>query len=237
MHRAVDLILSLLFLVGLVAVVIGNPDPLARDALCQSSLICFRSDHAAFWNSLIYEFGLASVVSVIFYWLLVKLPDTAKKRRLRNYLTKSYHAFRRDAVLTLLFASGEHSVDYDVVDELTPQSAFRDHFKQNSVQVNGDKWHDVQNNINEYQIRELFTALTILRDDIQYVLNNTEIADQSSFDFLQRLSKAIFSHDPASDNYDDRKALFGFLWSLMSGWNVVKGYQPEDPIYRIIRRI
>jgi hypothetical protein len=237
MQRAVDPILPSLFLVGLVAVVLGNPDPLARDALCQSSSICFRSAHAAFWNSLIYEFGLGSVVSVIFYWLLVKLPDHAKKRRLRNHLTKGYHAFRREAVLTLLFASGEPSVDYDLVDELTPQSAFRNYFKQNSVKVNGDKWHDVQNNIKDHQIRDLFTALTILRDDILYVLNNTEIADQSSFDFLQRLSKAIFSHDPASVDYDDGKALFGFLWSLMSGWNAVKGYQPEDPIYRIIRRI
>ncbi|WP_173509902.1 hypothetical protein [Sinorhizobium psoraleae] len=184
-----------------------------------------------------YEIGLGAAVSVGFYWLLVKVPEIAKRKRLRNYLLASYEAFRRDATYQFLFASGQRSVDPDMVEELLPQKAFREHFRQPSSKVHGDLWHDVANGLEPHHRRELFAIMSMLRDDMLYVLNNTDVADQKSFDFLHRLTKAIASHDPRSEDYDDDKMLLRLFWSIMAGWNLVTGYEEEDQIARIIRRI
>ncbi|WP_105382430.1 hypothetical protein [Neorhizobium alkalisoli] len=237
MHKFVGLALPLVFLMGVTAVALANPDPFARDLLCSGLSICFRTQNAAFWNNVIYEIGLGSAVSVAFYWLLVKVPEFEKRRRLREYLLSSYKSFRRDVTFQFLFASGYGSVDPDFVEELLPQKAFRKHFKQPSTKVYGDRWHDVANGLQSQHRRDLFVVMSILRDDVVYVLNNTDVADQRSFEFLHRLTKAIASHDPRYDDYDDDKALLRLFWSLMAGWNLVTGYEEEDQIQRIIRRI
>lgn len=236
-QRLIDWTLPFLFLTGLALIAVANPDPLAREALCAHLSACFHSPNAAFWNSLLYEIGLGAAVSVGFYWLLVKVPEVTKRNRLRNYLLAGYRSFRRDATFQFLSASGYGPFDFDLVDELLPQKAFRQHFKQPSTKIHGDRWHDVANGLEPHHRRELFIAMSILRDDMLYVLNNTDVADQKTFDVLHRLTKAIASHDPRSEDYDDDKSVLHLFWSLMAGWNLVTGYEEEDQIKRIIRRI
>ena len=236
MQKVVDWFLPLFLVVGILFVVLANPEPLARDALCNELGICFSSKHAAFWNNLMYEGGLGVVVSIAFYWLLVKIPESTKRRRLRSFLSRSYAAFRKEVVIQFLFAS-RGSAPLDLVDKITEQSKFRSYFKQPSELVNGDKWHDVANNISERQLYDLLIVTESLRDDIIYVLNNTDIGDERSFLFLQSLRRAINAHNFSSTDYDDQKSLMGFFWLILAGWNPVEGYKENDPIQRIIDRI
>lgn len=237
MQKAVELSLPYLFVCGLVAVALGNPDPLARDTLCSVIPWCFSLPHPAFWNSLFFEFGLGASVSVLFYWLLVQLPERSKRKRLRGYLLQSYLAFRKSAVIQFLSAAEGGSIDFELADDLVPQPKFRSYFNQPSAEVDGDKWHDVANNISQYEGGELLIAMSVLRDDIQYVLNNTDVADQASFEFLQRLSRAMKEYDPRATDYDDQKVVLRFFWQLMAGFNPVTGYEVQDPVEHIIRQI
>lgn len=237
MQRILDRALPLLFVAGLACVILANPDPLARNTLCNVTHLCLQSPNAAFWNNLLYEIGLGAAISIAFYWLLVKIPEHSKRARLRKHLLASYRSFRKDATFQFLSASGEHSIHLDRLSELATQSAFREHFKTPSVKLHGDRWHEVANGLDEYHRRQLFMIMTMLRDDVMYVLNNTEIDDQQSFDFLHRLTKAIASHDPRTDDYDEDKMLLRFFWTLMAGWNPVTGYEEEDPIERLMQRI
>ncbi len=184
-----------------------------------------------------YEAGLGAAVSVVFYWLLVRAPESLKRKRLRKYLLASYRSFRTDATIQLLFASGCRTVGLDLVEKLLPQEAFRRYFKQQSLQADGDRWHDVANGLEMHHRRELFMAMSILRDDVLYILNNVDVADQETFDFLHRLTKAIAYHDQRSDDYDDDTILLRLFWSMMAGWNQIKGYVEEDQIERLIQRI
>jgi hypothetical protein len=237
LQKVVEWSLPLLFVCGLVAVAFGNPDPLARDAWCAIGPWCLSVDHPAFWNSLLFEFGLGTSVSVLFYWLLVQLPEISKRKRLRRYLLQSYLAFRRSAVIQFLSAAEAGFVDFNLADELVPQKSFKSYFSRPSGKVDGDKWHDVANNISQNEGSELLIAMSVLRDDIQYVLNNTDVADQASFEFLQRLSRAMKEYDPRTTDYDDQKVVLRFFWQLMAGFNPATGYEVRDPVEHIIRRI
>jgi hypothetical protein len=237
MQKLLDWGLPLVFAAGIGCVVLANPEPLARDQLCELMSFCFYSPNAAFWNNISYELGLAASVSIFFYWLLVKAPEKSRKSRFRRHLVASYRLFREAATFQFLSASGELSIRYDLVSQLTTTAAFRDYFKQASCKIHGDKWHEVANGLEAHHRRELLRIMSMLRDDVLYVLNNTDVDDDKSFDFLHRLTRAIASHDPRVDDYDEDKSLLRFFWGVMAGWNPISGYEQEDPIERLINRI
>ncbi|CAM3633380.1 hypothetical protein G6L26_005640 [Agrobacterium radiobacter] len=237
MQRIVDWSLPFIFVISVTGVLLASPDPLARDTLCELTNICLRLRNQTFWNPLIYEFGLGASVSIAFYWLLVKLPQTSKRKRLRSYLRGSYRAFRREVTLQFLFAAEQKPIALDTLDTLISQADFRAYFKQPSIDVDGDKWHDVQNHITARNLQDIGVATTIFRDDMAYVLNNSDVVDQRSFEMLQRLTKASSHWNFLSADYDDQKSLFGFYWHVMAGWDPVYGYPKEDPILRMIGQI
>lgn len=237
MRKIIDWALPFVAAFGLVGMTLANPDPLAREAMCRRLGVCFYSKHPEFWNGLFYDLGLGAVVSIVFYWLLVKLPDYSKRRRIRRYLTSSYRAVRRDMVVQFLFAANRTSVSYDLVYDLVPQKNFKDYFKTKSVLVNGDRWHDVANNISVNEIKEISICLGILKSDIDYLLNTVDYIDDKTFAVLQNASKAISVTDFHSDDYDSRKSLFQFLWQIMAGWNPITGYVDKDPIQSAIDRV
>jgi hypothetical protein len=185
----------------------------------------------------VFEFSLGTALSIVFYWLLVKLPENTKRRRLRKYLNASYHAFRREMTIQFLFASGQGSVALASLDNLSTQEGFKNHFKKPSENVEGNKWHDVQNNITVRQLDDIGIATSIFRDDLAYVLNNSDIAHERTFQMLQRLTKATSYRNFSSKDYEDQKSLFGLYWEIMAGWDPIRGYPKVDVILTMISRI
>ena len=56
-----------------------------------------------------------------------------------------------------------------------------------------DRWDDFQNNLNAYYLGELLTRMEILREELIFILNNTDIPKDQPFEFLKRLSTIIYS--------------------------------------------
>lgn len=222
------------------AIVLANPDPLVRESLCGIQ-VCWPSAHSTFWNTLFYDLGIGVLMSVVFYWLLVKLPEGKKRARLRRHLQASYLSFRREATTQLFFAADEaRSVNYDDVLTYSEMFEFRRYFKGASDKVSGDRWHDVANGMTDSIRRDLAVALTLLRDDVFYVLSVLDVADDKSFELLYGLqrSASLVLLDPTEGDQDNN--LLGLLWQLMAGWDWLDGY-PKDPsddrVQRLIDKI
>nr|WP_029926832.1 hypothetical protein [Ochrobactrum sp. UNC390CL2Tsu3S39] len=237
MRKIIDWALPFVAALGLVGMALANPDPLAREALCSRLGVCFYSKHPEFWNGLFYDLGLGAVVSIVFYWLLVKLPDYSKRRRIRRYLTSSYKAVRRDMTFNFLSAFNNAAVSYELIYEIITQNKFKEYFNEPSERVDGDRWDDVANNISRVEIQEIAHCLNVLKSDIEYLLNSVEHFDNETFDILQNTSKAISVTDFQSEDHDNRKRLLGFLWQIMAGWNPITGYVDKDPIQSAIDRV
>lgn len=238
--RWIDTALVVMSVISACAILLANPDPVVRDWLCELH-VCWPSPHAAFWNTLFYDAGMGILMSVVFYWLLVKLPEERKRRRLRRHLQASYRSFRREVTTQMLFAANKNrSVDYDDVLNISPMADFRKFFKSDSDQVEGNKWHDVANGMTDSIRKDVAVALTLLRDDVSYVLNVLDVADDKSFELLHGLQRSA-SHvllDPVEGDQDNN--LLGLLWQLMAGWDWLDGY-PKDPnddrVQRLIESI
>jgi hypothetical protein len=79
--------------------------------------------------------------------------------------------------------------------------------------------------------------MEIFRDELTFVLNNTDIPKDEPFEFMKRLSNAIYSMKDVTLGYDETKPLARFLWSVFAGWDQITGYRKEDIVKKMIDAI
>ena len=79
--------------------------------------------------------------------------------------------------------------------------------------------------------------MEIFRDELAFVLNNTDIPKDKPFEFLKRLSAAIYSMKDVTLGYDESKPLASFLWNVFAGWDQITGYRKEDIVKKMIAAI
>ena len=79
--------------------------------------------------------------------------------------------------------------------------------------------------------------MEIFREEIQFFLNNVDIPSEKPFEFLTRLSTAIYSMQDKTLDYDDTKSFGGFLWQIFAGFDLISGYRERDIIQEMIDAI
>lgn len=234
-RRWLDLTLWLLFTVSLAAVLFGHERDFIRQPFCAAVQICPSVGNAEAWNKIAYDLGVGGLTSLLFYWLLVRIPDWERRRRVRNSLSRRYRAFKRDLIATILGAA-DGTYEYDKLDELSDQKKFRAYFKE-SVGQHQERWDRFANNLNESNIREIVSTMEIFRDDLMLVLLTVDIADIETSEFFKRLIAAIYSNKNATPQYDPVKQLSRFLWEILTGWSFVDGYREYDIVQDMIDSI
>ena len=187
------------------------------------------------WSKIFYDLAVGALITLLFYLLVVRLPDYYRRQRLKKSLERHYKAFRKDCIqIMLLVADGTYSAG--VPETLMDQDKFRDYFKE-KVAPDRDRWDEFQNKLDERYLGELLTRMEIFRDELGFVLNNTDIPKDEPFEFLKRLSAAIYSMKDVTLGYDESKPLAAFLWSVFAGWDWITGYRKEDIVKKMINAI
>jgi hypothetical protein len=231
-----DQALAVLFVLSVAAIFLANEDPFARNALCSyARLPCFESEHAEGLNKIIYDLGIGSLISLMFYALIVRIPDFQRRRRIKRSLAIHYKSFKVRCICIFLgVVDGSYATES--AETLLDQRKFKVFFQQPHSDSQS-KWNALANNFNEGTLGDLVTEMELFRDEIAFVLNNADIQNEEVFEFLKRLSSAIYSIKRASLDYDSIKSLCSFLWQLFAGWDWVSGYRERDIIEETIEAI
>jgi hypothetical protein len=231
-----DFSLTIIFIVSVAMVFLAHEDPFVRIAVCAHIAPCPTLPHAKAWYKVLYDIAIGALITLAFYYLVVRLPDYQRRQRLKRSLQAHYKAFREDCIKTmLLVADGSYSGE--LPEALLEPDKFRDYFKQ-LVKPGTDRWHEFSNKLNENHLQELQISMEIFRDELIFILNNTDIQKDAAFEFLKRLSAAIYSMKPVTvDDHDEVKSLGGFLWDVFAGRDWVEGYRKEDIIKKMIDEI
>jgi hypothetical protein len=191
--------------------------------------------HAKAIYKVMYDIGMGGLLSLIFYLLLVRIPENAKRRRIRHSLERQYKIFKQDCLYVIVGIT-DHLIDPDKVDELLDQKAFREYFTQR-VLPSQDRWHVFLNNVDEAALLRIINAVDLFREEISFALSATEVSSDEAFQFFKRLSGVIHSIRSTELGYDEIKPLSRFLWTLFSGFDFVTGYRKEDLVAMMIRSI
>ena len=136
MKRVLNMALIALFVVGVAALLWAHEDPFARKAVCAHTGFCPAIPHA--WYKTIYDFAVGSLISLIFYLLVVRLPEYERRRRLKRSLERHYRDFREECIeIILMAADGTYSAE--LPETLIEQGKFREYFKE-KVTPDQDRW-------------------------------------------------------------------------------------------------
>ena len=179
--------------------------------------------------------GIGSIVSLFFYWLVVRLPENAKRRRIRKSFAEHFREFKEDAIATMLMVTDD-TFEWGFHRELVDQKKFRDYFKQ-EVAPGEDRWDSFHNKMTDYYLDELLTHLEILRGEILFAMSAVEIDDKRVLEFLKRLSSTIIRMRKTTGDYDSMKSFGNFMWEVFAGWSMVTGYQKRDFFEDMIKSI
>jgi hypothetical protein len=186
-------------------------------------------------NKIFYDLAIGYLITLVFYLLVVRLPEYERRQRLKRSLERHYKFFREDCIqIMLLVADG--SVGDPDPETLMQQDKFREYFSEN-VMPSRTRWDEFQNKLDQYYLSELRIHLEILREELSFVLNNIDIPKDEPFEFVKGLSAAIYSKKDVTLGYDETKPLALFLWNVFAGFDWITGYRKEDIVKKMIEAI
>lgn len=233
-QRTLDVCLLSLAILFTAFVIFGNDDPAARIAILRGWLP--ESDwHAKAIYKFIYDFGVSGLASMLFYALLVRLPELRKRRRMRRNLERQYRNFKRDCLYEILGIVNV-TIDPKLVTELEDQKSFKTYFKTQQTAAQ-DRWHVFLNNIQEHHLASILQALERLYEEVTFTVETVDIPDDETFEFFKQYQDAMHAVRSSRIGYDEIKPLSRFLWEVLSGFNFVTGYRGEDVVAKMIRAI
>jgi len=184
-------------------------------------------------NSIIFNLSIGYIVSIIFYVLIVWLPENRRKRVIKNNLKIQYQYFKEDTINILLSICPDSSFEGDLSSELMDMVAFRRFFNER-VTHNQTRWHVVKNGLNDFRLRELQLIIEIFKDEVGFVLNNVAIEDKAIFSFFKNLRHLAYKLKNTTDEPDDIKSLMDFISQVFTGWSVIDGCCRENDIIEVM---
>lgn len=229
-----DFTFAAIAFISIALIFLAHEDPFARTAVCSKISICPSLGTRA-WYKILYDLSVGSLTTLVFYYLVVRLPEYERRQRLKRSFAAHYQRFRKDCV-GIMLAVAHSPYTHEDRERLVDQKAFREYFNQKSS-PSTDRWHDFLNNLDEYYLQRLLINLEILREEITFVLNNTDLADDKVFEFLKRLSNAIVAIRTTELGYDETKPLERLLYEMFAGFDFVHGCRDNDLVQDMIDAI
>jgi hypothetical protein len=234
LRRPIDLALIAIFFLSVAAILLGHEDEFARDALC-SSVSCPSLPHAHAWQKIFYDLGVGSLISLIFYGLVVHLPEHQKRQRIKRSFEKHYRNFKEDCIAIMLMVA-DGTFEWGFHQTLVDQKKFKEYFHE-KVSPSQDRWDAFHNKLDAYHLQSLITSMEILRGEIAFVLTSIEVSEDEPFEFLKRVSSIIVQMKNTTLDYDSTKGLGKFLWGVFAGFSVASGYREHDIMAEMIKAI
>jgi hypothetical protein len=94
--------LAIIALVSVAVVLLAHEDPFARIWVCTHIGFCPTFAHAKAGYKIFYDLGIGALVTLAFYFLVVRLPDYERRQRLKRSLELHYRAFRISCIEIML---------------------------------------------------------------------------------------------------------------------------------------
>ncbi len=183
-------------------------------------------------NSIVFGMATGVFAGIVVWFFVVYIPEQRKRSILKLNMIYSYRRFKENILYIFLIATNEQNSES--AEELCDPQKFEDFFQ-------GEKWYKVHNFLNarEDYFRDLLAEIELLSREALYVRNNYNIPDESVHKFLGNLSNLSHDHENRNPHcdYDHKKTLMRFLWSIFGQWDIVNGPYEEDPIQRMIDKM
>ena len=190
-----------------------------------------------------YALLAGGVVSFLFYFLMVFVPERRRRAIIKRNLTNNYLYLKKNIAHQIFWASVKGGRDdlrealfagTEAVESLMKVGSFRRLFEGGKEADEG--WYAFENQMgpDSLEYREIILNLQIFQKQIDFVLHNYSGVDGRLFDLMKNLEIVLHRIDHTYPDYDGIKPLCSFLWTIFSGWDFAVGYRDYDPIEKMI---
>lgn len=233
--RQADILLACLAAFSFLVVSLTFQDSLLRDSFCAVKL-CFTSPSYQQWNDLFYSLAVGTLVSVIFYIVVVRIPESKSRKVIKDELRLRYRQLKEDCILNFLFMSTNHSAPWELVQKLTDFQEFRKFFKSPHPNYD-DHWYAVLNNVEEQYLESIASAVLTLKHEIEFALLKLNISDDEALGMLRQLTYLLDELSRTEADYESEKRFGRLMWSIFAEFDFVDGSRDHDLIARMIDRL
>jgi hypothetical protein len=179
------------------------------------------------------------LVSFLFYYLVVHLPEARKKSIIKSNLQRLYRGIKEDILLAVVHASikgGRRDLtpSAEILKSLMTPAGFKAAFDSGREAHEGFYAFANQMHDDTHEFRQIVLALQMLSKQIEFVLHNYPVDDQHVFDFFKRLELLLMRLQASGPGYDESKPLCRFIWDVYAGWNWQDGDVGYDRIQKMI---
>jgi hypothetical protein len=227
------LLLAVLALAALWLMAAASSDPLPK--FLEDTWVAPALEQFSTGNQIAFDLSVGVLSAIGMFYLLVRLPEYERKSRVKRHLSASYVSFKR-AVIQILVGAIQGHYDSDTVERLMEQRAFRDFFKEPFV-PGQDRWAGVANKMDEHILRQIILETEVLLNEFQHALSVLDVRDPEVYNFLKRVSEALYRAKNWSSDYDGTKQVLGFFWHVLAGWSFVSGYSEREYIADMIEEL
>ncbi len=188
-------------------------------------------------NTIIFHLSIGYLVSLMFWTIVVGIPERKKRIILKKNLANHYQLFKEDVIRILLEAAADsHPIESDLPKKLTDHLKFNEHFRSNKNQ----KWYDALNGLqrNTRYLNDLIVEIEIFANEIAYILNKVDFDEPDVIAFFKRLSQHVYRLKNSSVYSDDQVKYFGnFLYGILGRWSFIDGQREDDIVELMIKRL
>lgn len=183
---------------------------------------------------------ISCFVSFVFFFLLVYVPESRRRKMLRQNALSVYRSVKRDILRNVLAASikggrKDLSSSEDVLDKLMHPHEFRERFEKGSLGDEGFYAFANQMSDETYEFIEIVNQLKVLSHHLNFLMHNFPFRDERLFGYVTRLEQLLLRIQTSGAGYDESKPLCRYIYQVYAGWDWVSGYTGYDPVEKSLR--
>ncbi len=204
-----------------------------------------KFSYASWWPEfydIATTFLSGGLISFIFYFLVVAVPEYRKKRIVKRNIQNIYTNVKYDIAYQIIFASqkggrNDLQADRNTIEKVLTVSGFRELFENGRESDEG--FYAFRNYMSDDvpEFREIIINLEQISKQIEFILHNYPISDPDAFDFFKYLELTLLRISKKGPGYEEEKELSNFIWRVFGGSNWIEGPRDYDPIQRMIDSI
>lgn len=175
---------------------------------------------------------------VVFWLLVVAIPESRRKNAVYLFMVNRYRDFRLDLINKFLEAAGVW--EYGLAEELLDPEKFKAFFGQRKESFNSDMLYAAEGGIDSCPalLEDIKVSFIHFSNEIDFALNNIVSYDTRMYKELNFLKRRLYDlFHMSCYKGDPSKYLGQFFWNTLGWWNEAYGDRPSDWIADAIEKL
>ena len=170
-----------------------------------------------------------SLVSFIFYFMVVVFPAFLQKRSFKRVFLEFYDRFKKDVLREVLILTEFEEDIEEKIEEIKEPIKFKDFAQEPSRHAGQNNWHIVMNNIDkkEYQhsLKTIIVKLSELQRETDFLIRMSGTTNEGLLKKFRNLDRALQDgryKEELDWNWGEDKMFTDSLYELLSGWSMIE---------------